>query len=194
MNLATVDNAALSLRTARARHGHAKRQERASGVELLRTVLAFVQPMLAAEVRALLAWSAYGKAHPGDAADRLLRYDSGRGVLLIDDTRSERWQVGHDESYEKDGPQLWARADGSLVEVWQIDHADRFEQTRLELREAPKQIGLREAVRRWRAETIIEAIGRWLETATKDHDVATVASLRAAERMRAALGALHGST
>ncbi len=170
-----------ALRTARSRHGHALRLSRRAGADLVRAAFTIARPMLAAEAVPLLQY------RHEDAW-----VDSGRGVLLIDNSVYDHTQVGHDETYYQDGPQLWARADGSLVTVFQIDRHDRTGWERRELRAAPVPLGYREAVRRYGAETVVEALKVWLTKTAELHEARAVGRAEQARTLDKARVALTG--
>ena len=182
-----------ALRAVRGRHGHALRSARRAGAKLIRTALDIAAPMLAAEARPLppyrLERMEGGFRHwPRDTAT-----DSGRGVLLIDDTRYEREQCGHDESTSEDGWQVWARPDGSLVEVYREQHGDRYQAEAAWLHGPPRPIGLREVERRYTTERVVESLCSWVVRRTEAHKEATEMQRMRADRFQDVMRVLTSS-
>ena len=192
-----IRTATIGLQAARSRRGHAVRTERRAGVDLLREALAVVQPVFVAEAEPLPPW--FEKESPCAK-----HKDWARGVRVIDyrerddDNQNRRawagWEVwlvvegdatsfvvgwrkeGHDcdPYFNADGHSGWYR--------W-----DHFEGE-------PRRLGLREAVRRYGTQLLVESVGEWLAQATREHDEAAVEELARAERFRTALAEMRRST
>jgi hypothetical protein len=173
-------DAVSSLRSSRSRHGHALRAARKVGADLVREAFGLAAPMLAVETVALPRGCLPGESHYRDL---------GRGVLVLDLSVHDRWQHGYDEGETQKGPQVWARADGSLFFARADHSAERWEPWSYLLLDA-QYIGYREAVRRFGAEELVVALGNWLVAASASHDAATAEEQGRARRFTAALAAL----
>lgn len=172
-----------ALRASRVKHAVALRASRRAGADMLRAALAVAQPMLAAE-----AVQMHKARAPGEDYQDPYR-DFGRAVLILDRSEYERHQVGHDEWETRQGWQLWARGDGTLIEA-RADHScQRWEDWHCTLLDA-RPIGLREAVRRYGAGEIVAELSQWAIGAAKGHDDAAAREHDAAAKFRAALAAL----
>lgn len=186
--LSEITNATAILRSARARHGHAMRGERRAAVELLRACLDIALPMIAAEAVDLPP--AKQRSRDGLGYELIA---AGRGFLIIDRTEHEQHRAGHDELDTWEGPQLWARPDGALVEVLREDSRPRWEERRDRCYEPPREIGLREAVRRWGADTLVRELLAALMIAAQERQRAAACCDDRADRFRAALTMLNRS-
>lgn len=175
-----VRSAVNSLRSSRAQHGHAIRQTRRVGVELVRAAIEIALPMIAHETTSLPKALHSGEGWVGN----------GSGFVLVDDREYDRVQRGHDEWEENDGWMLWVRTDGSLVVGYVRERTPRWEKTTWEFSEPPQAIGIREAVRRFGAARIVGGIVTNLADARDKHDASTADELATARRLRAALAAL----
>jgi hypothetical protein len=177
-----IQTGADRLRSARARHGQALRLSRRAGADLVREAFILAAPMLGGEALPL-------PATKGESTN-WERVDSGRGVLILDLAVRDREQSGHDETDFETGWQIFARADGTLIETHANHSCGRFDAAWDRRFSVCRPIGYREAVRRYGAEALVEALGKWLIAAAEGHDKASAEEQARASRFKAALAAL----
>lgn len=159
---AATDN----LRAARAHNGYALRSERRAAVDLLRTSIEIALPMIAVEATPIIVHHFGGRNGEQD-----INEEGPRALLIIDD------EIVADSSADRSsvhGLCVWLDTNGKLIETQLSGHENRLYNGVVEgageWRRTAHSVGLREAVRRYGGENLVQGLYTALTRAAIRHN------------------------